>query len=178
MLAVAVGKRGQVFVGLLDTAASGERAPLWKRYGKYVPIFRRRPAASFVRFALALGRRAVWAAQWVRSGGKNPFVPQLAANRFFDSLNLGESLQPYSGPVTLFLARHGRGTDCALPDAGWGAFCGDSLIIVEIEGEHESILTSDVASLVRGLSSALAVARARLAGATSSESTNQIRSMG
>lgn len=152
------------FVGLLDTAATDERVAPWKRFGKYVSIVRRRTASSVAR---ALVRRVEWAAQWARSGGKvNHFNPNLPTNRYFDSLNMLQSLQPYAGPVTLFLARHGRGADLAVADAGWKALCGDGLRIVEIDGEHDTILGADVAGLARELARALAEARARVAGVT------------
>lgn len=147
------------FVGLLDTAATDERLAPWRRVAKYVSIVRRRSASSVAR---ALVRRVEWAAQWARSGGKvNHFNPNLPTNRYFDSLNMLESLQPYPGPVTLFLARQGRGAGLAVPDAGWRVLCGNGLRIVLIDGEHDTILGSDVSGLARELASALAEARAR-----------------
>jgi aspartate racemase len=95
------------FVGLIDTVAARESAPLPKRLGKYVSLFRRDPAGFLGRSTLAVAHRVQWTAKWAASGGKAPFGPQLPPdrNRFYDSLNLQASLRPYSGPVTLFLAR-------------------------------------------------------------------------
>ncbi len=150
------------FVGLLDALAGKERAPLWKRYGKYASIFRSDPGPFVARIARALGRRARWAARWLRNGGTRPFNPATELNRSFDLLDLQQSLKPYSGPVTLFLARYGRGTDRVTRDAGWGALCGKGLEIIDVEGEHDTMLSSDVAGLARELSRVLARARARV----------------
>jgi amino acid adenylation domain-containing protein len=146
------------FIGLLDTSASDKRVPRWKYYQKYGTVFRRRPAAFLARLARALGWRASRAAQWARSG-KWPSLAEQEENRFYDSLNLQSSLQPWSAPVTLFLARQGTGARSALRDAGWGRLCGAGLKIVEIDGEHDTILTTDVAGLALPFSNELAKAR-------------------
>ncbi|HEX9982921.1 MAG TPA: thioesterase domain-containing protein, partial [Thermoanaerobaculia bacterium] len=146
------------FIGLLDTSASVERASPWKYYRKYAAIVRRRPAAFLVRLARAVGWRASRAAQWARSG-KWPPLPERVENRFYESLNLQSSLQPWEAPVTLFLARQGTGAQAARRDAGWERLCGATLKIIEIDGEHDTILTSDVGGLAAAFSSALAKAR-------------------
>lgn len=89
------------FLGLLDTAASREHAG-WKRYVKYAGIFRRRPAATSVRYTRALARRALWLARWIRNKGRQPFVPEpsheaLATNRLFEALGMHRALKPYAG---------------------------------------------------------------------------------
>ncbi|MGK2856051.1 MAG: AMP-binding protein [Thermoanaerobaculia bacterium] len=148
------------FTGLLDTMASEERASILRRVKNYLSIVRRRPALSVVR---ALVRRFEWAARWIRTGGReNLFDPNLPTNQYFDSLNMRRSLQPYPGRVTLFLARHGSGAQSVRADAGWSAFCAGGVEIVEIDGEHDTILSSDVVGLARELAQALAEARARV----------------
>jgi thioesterase domain-containing protein len=149
------------FVALMDTTASRLRAPLLRRYGKYPRIFLRRPGASSVRFARALLRRFGWSMRWIRSGGATSWVPDLEANRFYDSLNMHGALRPYAGHVTLLRARFGSATDCPLPDSGWGPLCRGGLKVIEIEGEHETILNSDVESLADALARELASARER-----------------
>jgi thioesterase domain-containing protein len=57
-----------------------------------------------------------------------------------------EALQSYAGRVTLFLARHGWGTDALLHDLGWSRYC-PNLEVVEVDGEHHTVLYADVASL-------------------------------
>jgi amino acid adenylation domain-containing protein len=147
------------FIGLLDTSASVERASPWKYYRKYAAIVRRRPAAFLVRLARAVGWRASRAAQWARSG-KWPALPERVENRFYESLNLQSSMQPWAAPVTLFLARQGTGAQSARRDAGWARLCGATLKIVEIDGEHDTILTSDVGGLATAFSRALTKAQA------------------
>jgi hypothetical protein len=80
-------------------------------------------------------------------------------NRFYDSLDLTSSLQPWPAPATLFLAREGTGARSAIRDAGWARLCGSGLKIVDVDGDHDTILTSDVDDLALALSSALASAR-------------------
>ena len=80
-------------------------------------------------------------------------------NRIFDSIHPRESLQPYPGRVTLFLATHGWGFDGASPDVGWRALCGD-LDIIHVEGEHHTVIRDDVASLAKAFERALKNARA------------------
>ncbi|HYO78431.1 MAG TPA: thioesterase domain-containing protein [Thermoanaerobaculia bacterium] len=148
------------FLGLLDTAATRHPAPVWKRYGRYLAIFRRRPRATAWRYLLGLGTRAVWLARWFRNGGTKPFRPALPAemianNAYFDSLDRRATPQPYDGRVTLFLAREGMGADHALPDAGWKALCGDNLTVVPIDGEHHTIRTEDAHLLAAALKKAL-----------------------
>jgi thioesterase domain-containing protein/acyl carrier protein len=159
------------FIGLLDTAATQQRAPRLKRYRKYLPILRRQPVATLHRITRGLHRRALIAAQWMRTGTRPP-APEHEANRYYNSLNLQTSIQPYTGPVTLFLAREGTGSNSALPDAGWTKLCPQGLEIVPIDGEHLSILTSDVDGLAQALSGALTKAHPR-AFRVSSDSTGQ-----
>jgi amino acid adenylation domain-containing protein len=145
------------FLGLLDTAAGGERVPRWKSYRKYGSILRRSPAAFLPRLARGLARRASNAARWA-STGTWPRLPVREENRFYDGLQLQASLQPWPAAATLFLARQGTGAHSARRDAGWADLCG-GLTIVEIDGEHDSILTADVRGLARALSQALAATR-------------------
>jgi len=157
------------FVGLIDSAASRDRLSAWRRYtNRYIPAIRRRPLAAAKRYSRAIGRRIVWLAAWLRSRGTQPFVPRppeeiRQLNAYFDTLELQRALQPYDGAVTLFLARQGRGADSAHADAGWGALC-ESLEIVEIDGEHDTILNYDVDLLADVFRRALTTARARSLG--------------
>ncbi|HEX8617953.1 MAG TPA: non-ribosomal peptide synthetase [Thermoanaerobaculia bacterium] len=165
------------FLGLLDTAARSGPATRTRRLRKQLIIFRRRPLAAAGRYARAAGRRCLWLARWIRNRGTKPFVPVappevVAVNRFFQALATDRNLQPYSGPVTVFLARQGRGADCVVPDAGWSAYCGSNLEVIDIDGEHDSIINEDVELLARPLARALAAARAQVdAGQHSSAAT-------
>ncbi len=157
------------FVGLLDTLATRLRAPLWKRVQKYLTMLRRRPRAYVARYSRAVGRRILRVGGWLRGTGS--LVPPLEQNRFFDSLNLLESMQPHDAPATLFLARQGRGADPRQPDAGWKGLAGPSLEIAEVEGAHDTILTDDVEELATALSQALESARKRSRAAEPHEIT-------
>ena len=133
------------FIGLLDTSATEEYASRWSYYRA---LIRHGGAWSFaMRAARALVRR-VSRAPADRVDG-----------RFFDSLDLKASLQPWSLPVTLFLARQGTGAQSATRDAGWQRLCGSALKIVDVDGDHDTILTSEVEGLAAAFSRALADAQ-------------------
>jgi amino acid adenylation domain-containing protein len=161
---LALGGEQVAFVGLIDTAATRTHLTPWKRYRKQLTILRHRPAATTARYARALARRTEWLGRWLRTRGREPFAPRLSqeirdANRFFESLEIHAALKPWSGPVTVFLARHGRGADAGQPDGGWSALCGDSLTVIPIDGEHDTILDEDVHCLAEPFARALENAR-------------------
>jgi acyl-coenzyme A synthetase/AMP-(fatty) acid ligase/thioesterase domain-containing protein/acyl carrier protein len=150
-----------VFTGLIDTAIAREQLPAWKRVARQATIFRRRPRTTAARYLRALARRAMWLARWVRNGGTQPFRPRpsaevLANNAFFESLERQRAVQPYDGPVTLFLAKQGDGSR---PAAGWDAYC-PNVRVIEVEGEHYTIIRDEVRYLASAFARALAEARA------------------
>jgi acyl-coenzyme A synthetase/AMP-(fatty) acid ligase/thioesterase domain-containing protein/acyl carrier protein len=154
------------FLGLLDTVAGRQRVAKWRRSLRHLQVLRRRPIASFGRYTRAVARRFLWAAHWIRHRGTQSFTPPdaaevIEANVYFDSLELQSALKPYDGAVTLFLARQGRGADVPERDAGWGALVRGPLEVIEIEGEHDSIIRADTAELAAPLKRALARARGR-----------------
>ena len=149
------------FLGLIDSAADPRRAPWWKRSLKYITLLRRSPLKNSVRYARALQRRGISLARAV--AGKPRLAPplpppQVLAMRLFDSIERHGRLKPYAGRITLFRARDGFGTDSALADLGWKPLC-RSLEIIDIPGEHASVLSDDVQALAEGFRRTLAAAR-------------------
>lgn len=149
------------FLAMLDTSASTLQAPRWKRARRFIPILRRRPAAFLARVARSLARRVLRVRE-VLGRGPSPSVPPLAENRYYESLQLLSSVQPWAHPVTLFLAREGVGATCALPDAGWSRLCGSAVEIIPVDGEHTTILHEDLDGLAHAFADALARARRRM----------------
>lgn len=143
------------FAGLIDTCASNERAPRWKRWAKYAEVLRRKPRRNIPRFTRAVAKRIL---------GRVPPPEVTAINAFYDTLALRESLQPYGGRVTLLLARYGWGTDCPLADAGWSALVTGPLEVIDIDAEHYTILAEDVDALAAAMRAALSRAGPRSAG--------------
>jgi amino acid adenylation domain-containing protein len=143
------------FVGLIDSAAKPVPVASWKRPLKRVSLLFRQPKRYAPRYARAVARRlgilrthaAANVVKWDRVQ---------KANRIFDSIDRRDSLQPYDGRVTLFLATHGWGYDSATPDLGWRALCRE-LDIIPVPGEHHTVLRDDVTHLARALREALRV---------------------
>jgi thioesterase domain-containing protein len=61
-----------------------------------------------------------------------------------------EALQSYAGRVTLFLARHGWGSSALHRDLGWSRYC-PNLEVVDVNGEHHTVLYEDVDSLAAAM---------------------------
>ncbi len=153
------------FVGLIDAAATSDRAPSWKRSFKHLSLLWRKPMTQTPRYTRAIARRA--------KGLLHRRAPAAIQdkNRIFDSIHPRESLQPYPGRVTLFLATHGWGFDGATPDLGWRALSGD-LEIIRVEGEHHTVIRDDVAALASAFARALKNARDKGSGATGATINN------
>ncbi|MEA2490886.1 MAG: hypothetical protein QOH21_2678, partial [Acidobacteriota bacterium] len=147
------------FVGLIDTALHPAMAPRWKR-SLHVALLHRRPIATTRRYTRAVVRRVVRLSRWLarKPALLHAPLPEIKANDALDRLRRSASLQPYDGPVTLFLAREGWGTDATNEDLGWRTLCPD-LRIVHVTGEHQSVIADDVHSLAAAFRSTLAAAR-------------------
>jgi len=147
------------FVGLIDTALDTTPAPKWKRLFKHVILVQKHPGTHVPRYLGAIGRRIMRIVRWTQGKGwslyaEPPVEPPL--NRAFDSIRKREALQPYAGRVTLFVARHGWGTDALHRDLGWSRYCTGTLDIRYVDGEHTTVLHEDVASLAASMRDALA----------------------
>lgn len=145
------------FLGLIDTALDNRLAPKWKRLLKHADLLRKHPRSHIPRYATAISRRVRAAVRWMRGQGFDlyPEVQVPPLQQAYMAVRKREAVQGWSGRVTLFVARHGWGTDAIAPDLGWNAYCPD-LEIVEVDGEHQTVLVEDVASLGRAMREALA----------------------
>lgn len=150
------------FTGMIDTALDTTLAPKWKRMLKHVTLVRKHPGTNVPRYLGSIGRRirGVW--MWMRGKGYSlftepPVVPPLQQS--YMAIRKRDALQSYAGSVTLFLARHGWGTDALHPDLGWSKYCAN-LDVVVVDGEHHTVLNEDVASLATAMRTALSRTRA------------------
>lgn len=151
------------FVGVIDTAAETRRAPLWKRLLYRVEMLRLDPRRNVPRFALeAVNRPKNWAERRVRR-----IIKATAPQRIYDSFvafadaRRGFKLEPYDGPVTLFRGRDGIRRVRVDDDLGWSKLCRGRLDIMDVDGDHETLLAQPhVRSVADAFRRALATARA------------------
>jgi len=130
------------FLGLIDSSASEMRAPVWNRILNRIVMLRRHPVAHGVRFTKEVFNRFI--------------VPSLKA---YSESRKDFTLQPYGGAVTLFRARNGMGAARVEPDLGWNRVGVGSLQVFDVDGDHETLLSEDVASLGNAFAGALTAAR-------------------
>jgi amino acid adenylation domain-containing protein len=145
------------FLGLIDTALDNRLVPRWKRVLKHADLLRKHPRSHLPRYATAISRRVRATVRWMRGQGFDlyPEVQVPPLQQAYMAVRKREAVQAWSGHVTLFVARHGWGTDAIAPDLGWKPYCAE-LEIVDVDGEHLTVLREDVASLGRAMREALA----------------------
>ncbi|MEO8380700.1 MAG: alpha/beta fold hydrolase [Acidobacteriota bacterium] len=165
------------FVGLIDTAASRTRASRETRLRNRLEFLRQRPFPRVPRYLWEMIALRPWFhfKQWTRRAQKAPragakaYLPDPAlvpdplheTNEALSEARRGFALQPYSGTVTLFRARHGVGAMTDERDLGWLRVGIGRLDIRDVEGDHRSILEEDVHSLGLAFANALAETQAR-----------------
>jgi hypothetical protein len=142
---------------MIDTALDTTPAPMWKRKLKHLALLSMHPRTHAPRYLGAIGRRLMRIVRWMRGQGwslyaEPPVVPPLQT--VYTAIRKRDALQPYSGRVTLFLARHGWGTDALLPDLGWSRYC-PTLAVIKVDGEHHTVLHEDVGSLAKAMREAM-----------------------
>jgi thioesterase domain-containing protein len=128
------------FVGIMDAAARPQHVARWKRYAKRAILLRNKPVQSTKRYLRSFALRAKNLLK------KAPPTALEERNRIYDTIARRTSMEPYGGRVTLFLARHGWGFDGTSRDLGWTPLAGE-LEIIDVDGEHATILRDDVDSL-------------------------------
>lgn len=148
------------FLGLIDSPGVMQRASMRRRLANRLDMIRQRPlyrAAGFFREAVTRSRAGL--KELLARRGLATARPVHEGDRAFRRLKMDDSSRPYGGPVTLFRARNGLGLLGTLPDLGWASRGVSRLEIVDVRGDHVTMLTDDSASLARALSAALDTAR-------------------
>jgi thioesterase domain-containing protein len=74
------------------------------------------------------------------------------------------SMQPWDGELVVFRARNGLGRLDPRPDLGWNSQGVTNLRIVDVLGDHVTMLTDEISSLGPAVAAALAEARGRQTG--------------
>jgi acyl-CoA synthetase (AMP-forming)/AMP-acid ligase II/thioesterase domain-containing protein/acyl carrier protein len=163
--------RGEIvaFVGLIESTAGTTPVSWRQRLRNRIELLRQRP----IRKTLAFAREAfVRPGMWFRRRFHQVLVDQYG-ERYetlpawlhqmadaYAAAHKGFVLMPYGGTVTLFRARNGIARIRREADLGWGRVRTGRLDIIDVDGDHPSVLTTDVASLAAALTAALAAARA------------------
>jgi amino acid adenylation domain-containing protein len=147
------------FVGAIDSARGTRAIAAWRRVVNRVTLLfgdarrlRRLPAEVKLRTTL-----------WVKKRLRKQLPSWLRDTReAMRQLPRDESDGLYTGPVTLFRARDGIRRQRHEQDLGWTPFAPGGLHIIDVDGDHESILGDHVDSLAAAMRSE--VERRRPAG--------------
>jgi thioesterase domain-containing protein len=156
------------FVGLIESTAVTTRAPLRQRLRNRLELLRQRPFRKSLAYAHEVFvRPKLWFRDRVhrmlvqRYGTRYEGLPDWLHKMTdaYAAAHQGFVLQPYGGVVTLFRARNGIARIRQESDLGWGRVDIGRLEIIDVDGDHPSVLTTDVASLAAAMTTALANAR-------------------
>lgn len=155
------------FVGFLDAAGATQHATLLQRMGNRVDMARRRPAKNGLGYLAELSSRPLrmlkrWLADWRGARGVIFPKPVRAKNQAHARLRGDGPSHPLGATATLFRAHNGLGRLSTSPDAGWSSVGVGHLEIVDVPGDHNTILTDDVDALARELAAAVERAERRL----------------
>jgi thioesterase domain-containing protein len=148
------------FVGAIDSARKTQPIAVWRRLLNRASLLvadsrrmRRLPAEISLRTSLwvkARLRRRIAVAE-------KPLPAWLIDTRFaMRQAHRDDSNGSYTGPVTLFRARDGLRRQRQEQDLGWTPFAIGGLRIIDVDGDHESVLGDHVASLASAMVDALA----------------------
>ena len=148
------------FVGAIDSARKTQPIAAWRRVLNRASLLvadsrrlRRLPAEISLRTSL-----------WVKSrlrrrmaSAEKPLPAWLIDTRFaMRQAHRDDSNGFYTGPVTLFRARDGLRRTRKEQDLGWTPFAIGGLRIIDVDGDHESVLGDHVESLASAMVEALA----------------------
>ena len=151
------------FVGAIDSARKTQPIAAWRRLLNRASLLvadsrrvRRLPAEISLRTSL-----------WVKSrlrrrlaAAEKPLPAWLIDTRYaMRQAHRDDSNGYYTGPVTLFRARDGLRRQRHEQDLGWTPFAIGGLRIIDVDGDHESVLGDHVASLASAMVEALALAK-------------------
>lgn len=147
------------FVGVIDTARKTRPVAVWRRLVNRASLLladsrrvRRLPAEISLRTSL-------WVKARLRrrmSAAEKPLPAWLVDTRFaMRQAHRDDSDGLYTGPVTLFRARDGLRRTRQEQDLGWTPFAIGGLRIIDVDGDHESILGDHVESLAAAMVEAL-----------------------
>lgn len=148
------------FVGVIDSARKTQTIAAWRRLANRVTLLfadprraRRLPAEMKLRMSL-------WVKARIRgriAAAEKPLPSWLVDTRFaMRQAHRDDWPDLFTGPVTLFRARDGIRRTRKEQDLGWTPFAIGGLNIIDVDGDHDSILGDHVESLASAMVHALA----------------------
>ncbi|HEV7766006.1 MAG TPA: thioesterase domain-containing protein, partial [Thermoanaerobaculia bacterium] len=147
------------FVGAIDSARKTQPVAAWRRAVNRVTLLFADPRrVRKLPHEVAL-RSSLWVKKRLRNRiaeTDKPLPAWLFDTRFaMQRAHRDDSNGLYTGPVTLFRARDGIRRTRREQDLGWGAFAIGGLHIIDVDGDHDSVLADHVASLASAMVEAL-----------------------
>jgi thioesterase domain-containing protein len=169
----AAGER-VAFLGLIDTAAQTARLSIWKRLAYRLEMLHLNPKLNVPRFAREfVNRSRKRIERRLQDIVRNADQAPASVHETFGAMaeaQRGFRLEPYEGPVTLFRGRDGIHRVRKDEDLGWGNVGIGRLDIVDVDGDHETVLAvPQVRTLAAAFASALASARGAGSGKRGAE---------
>lgn len=148
------------FLGFIDAAGTQQHPTIWQRIVNRIDMVRERPAVNGLQYVRdAVTRPAAFVKRQVtkhRAARGLAFPAQVQeANRAHDRARKDHISEPYPGQAILFRARNGLGMLGTQPDLGWSNAGVSHLQIVDVRGDHNSMLTEHAGSLGQALLRAL-----------------------
>lgn len=150
------------FVGVLDTAGAHQKPSLSRRLANRLDMFLQRPLYRARKLGEEIARRSGLRLRKVLSRRG------LVAPRVMHEMNLAHSqmkrdhsVQPWNGELVVFRARNGLGKLDPRPDLGWTSQGVTNLRIIDVLGDHVTMLTDEISSLGPAVAAALADARTK-----------------
>jgi thioesterase domain-containing protein len=151
-------------LGLLDTSILASRAGYGARLRNRIGQVRRNPRARLVGYTHEYSRRARrWLLRRLRQSlPANADMPTIFKNVALVSSEAMKKYQlnPFGGPVVLFRAENGSRKTATSEDLGWTRYATGGLTILDIPGEHDTLLKLPyVTDVARQIDAALDAAK-------------------
>jgi amino acid adenylation domain-containing protein len=151
------------FVGVIDSTRRTQPIAAWRRAMNRVTLLVADPRrARRIPREVAL-RTSLWVKARLRrriADAEKPLPPWLRDTRFaMREARRDDAQGLFTGPVTLFRARDGMRRMRKEQDLGWTEFAIGGLDIIDVDGDHDSILGDHVQSLGAAMATALSQAQ-------------------
>jgi amino acid adenylation domain-containing protein len=143
------------FVGAIDSSRTTHAIAAWRRLLNRVTLLVSDPRrARRLPREMAL-RTSLWVKARIRrriAANEKPLPAWLRDTRFaMRQAPRDDAATPYTGPVTLFRARDGLRRTRKEQDLGWTVHAIGGLRIIDVDGDHDSILGDHVQSLAAAM---------------------------
>jgi amino acid adenylation domain-containing protein len=147
------------FVGVIDSSRRTEPIAAWRRAVNRVTLVFADPRRMRKLPAEIRLRTSLWVKSHLRrriADDEKPLPDWLRDTRYaMRHVHRDESQGFYTGAVTLFRARDGLRRTRKEQDLGWSEYAIGGLRIIDVDGDHDSVLGDHVASLAVAMKSAM-----------------------